>query len=51
MTISPDDWGGAGPRIMFQDTAMDADQSLPVSGARFSIGDTDYENRPTGEPS
>ena len=32
LTIPPDDGGGAGPRIMFQD-GMDEDQELPASAA------------------
>ena len=53
LTISPDEGGGASPRIMFQDR-MDADQVLPASGAStpgFAILDAGYGSRPTSESS
>ena len=50
LTMSPDDGGGVGPRIMFQD----ADQELPAPGTStpgFSILGAGYGNRPTSESS
>ena len=53
LTIPPDEGGGAGPPIMFQD-GIDADQELPASGAStpgFAILDAGYGNRPKSESS
>ena len=50
LTMSPDDGGGVGPRIMFQD----ADRELPAPGTStpgFSILDADYGNLSMSEPS
>ena len=53
LTIPPDEGGGAGPRIMFQE-GIDVDQELPPSGAStpgFGILGAGYGNRPTSESS
>ena len=51
LTIPPDEGGGVGPPIMFQE-GVDVDQELPASGAStpgFAILDAGYGNRPTSE--